>query len=338
LAARLRVVVPGVLVALAVSVVASPAHADTPGTDITSADSVSVQIEKADKTGTGERAVRPVGTSQGHKGVSAGVVADLPAGASGRVTVTSRTSSRSVSVGLPLAAAGSAKVAASGAVVYSDTGRSAAAGVRVFDSGVQIATVLGSASSPRSFSYPLTLPAGAHIQSLDKGGLVFVSADGNALGGFAAPWATDANGKTVATTYQVQGNTVVQQVQTDASTAYPVVADPYLWIDLISSASWSYHSGYGWTLEVTPTTWARAQAGSYLVGTYDWNELYSKYKNSGLNTNLNGMRDQLICHQVVVAVVSPTKATWNLDEWRPDVGYVQTVNSRCNPGGSVIWD
>jgi hypothetical protein len=101
---------------------------------------------------------------------------------------------------------------------------------------------------------------------------------------------------------------------------------------------WTYHSGLGWTLEVTPTTWARNHAGDYLIGVYDWSELYSKYKNRGLNTNLNGMRDQLICHQVVVAVTDPGKATWNIDEWRPDVGYWQTLNSRCNPGGSKFFD
>ncbi len=337
MAARLRVVVSGVVL-LAVSVVASPAHAASPSVDVTNADSVSGQILKADKIDTGEVAVHPTSTSKGHQGVSSGVVADLPTVASGQVTVTSRTSSRSLSIGLPLTAAASAKVAASGAVVYSDPDRGAAAGVRVFDSGVQIATVLGSASSPRSFNYPVALPSGAHIEVLGNGGLVFVSADGNSLGGFSPPWATDANGKAVATTYQVQGNTVVQQVQTEESTSYPVVADPYLWIDLISSASWSYHSGYGWTLAVIPTGWARANAGGYLIGTYDWNELYSKYRNYGLNTNLNGMRDQLICHQQIVALRAPNKPSWNLDEWRPDVGYLQTVNASCNPGGSVWFD
>jgi len=62
-------------------------------------------------------------------------------------------------------------------------------------------------------------------------------------------------------------------------------------------------------------------------------ELYSKYKDAGLNTNLQGMRDQYICHVQIVSVRSSRKPTWNLDEWRPNVGYAQTVNSACNPGG-----
>jgi len=45
------------------------------------------------------------------------------------------------------------------------------------------------------------------------------------------------------------------------------------------------------------------------------------------------MRDQCICHVQIVSVRSSRKPTWNLDEWRPNVGYAQTVNSACNPGG-----
>lgn len=70
---------------------------------------------------------------------------------------------------------------------------------------------------------------------------------------------------------------------------------------------------------VAPTGWARLNAGGYAVGVARWNELYSKYRNRGLNTNLDGMRDQFICHQQIVALRSPRKPTWNLDEWRPNV-------------------
>lgn len=41
-----------------------------------------------------------------------------------------------------------------------------------------------------------------------------------------APWAVDANGDTLATTYAVEGNFVVQNVAVSAATAYPIVADP----------------------------------------------------------------------------------------------------------------
>lgn len=42
----------------------------------------------------------------------------------------------------------------------------------------------------------------------------------------AAPWAVDANGKSVPTHYEINGTTVNQVVDTTPDTAYPVTADP----------------------------------------------------------------------------------------------------------------
>jgi hypothetical protein len=40
-----------------------------------------------------------------------------------------------------------------------------------------------------------------------------------------------------------------------------------------------------------------------------------------------GMYNQLACH----ALGAPDKATWNLEPWRPDVGFLATVTAACNP-------
>lgn len=47
------------------------------------------------------------------------------------------------------------------------------------------------------------------------------------LGTFALPWAKDANGKPVATSYRIDGDSIVQTLKFDANTAFPVVADPF---------------------------------------------------------------------------------------------------------------
>lgn len=49
---------------------------------------------------------------------------------------------------------------------------------------------------------------------------------GEVISTFSSPWAKDANGKPVPTSYRLEGNVPVQTIQTDTSTAYPVVADP----------------------------------------------------------------------------------------------------------------
>lgn len=44
-----------------------------------------------------------------------------------------------------------------------------------------------------------------------------------------AAWAVDANGTAVPTRYEIDGTTLTQVVETDAQTAFPVVADPSWW-------------------------------------------------------------------------------------------------------------
>ncbi|WP_405653545.1 hypothetical protein [Streptomyces sp. RK9] len=58
------------------------------------------------------------------------------------------------------------------------------------------------------------------------GAVAAVAKNGTFLGGFAAPWAKDVHGNPIPTSYRIDGNTLIQSVQTTDSTAFPVVADP----------------------------------------------------------------------------------------------------------------
>lgn len=194
--------------------------------------------------------------------------------------------------------------------------------------------VLNDRTAPTEIAYPVDVPAGGTIVASADGALAVTSKEGVVLGGIAAPWARDARGGEVATHYDVRGTTVVQVIDHRAAgLAYPVVADPWLGQNLIASAKW-VGAGRQWTLQVVPTQWARINAGGFLVGAAGWDELYAKYKNvgRGIRNNLAGMRDQFICHEQFVAIRTPNKPSWNLDEWRPNVGYPQTVAHQCNPG------
>lgn len=109
---------------------------------------------------------------------------------------------------------------------------------------------------------------------------------------------------------------------------------------LIQHASWVYDRYQdtptprcGWSLHVTPTLLARVKAGDPLFALHGWKELYRDYKNvrHGIKHNVDGLMKQYECHAQFVAIRSPRKPTWNLDEWRPDVSYLATVRASCNP-------
>jgi hypothetical protein len=266
--------------------------------------------------------------------------AAIPAESTGEVQLDTAYASddATLKVGLPSGASSEEAVLSDdGTVIYPETFAATDVAVQAFEDGISIQAVLSGPEAPGEFAYPVDLPDGGTITADEGGGVVVLDADGGLVGGFAPPWAKDAAGNDIPTHFEIQGTSVVQVVEHSSGTQYPVVADPWLWRDLIHSASWTKYPE-GWTLKVTPTLWARGFAGSHLVGAAGWNELYSKYRNRGLNTNLDGMRDQYICHQEIVAIRSPRKATWNLDEWRPDYSYWQTVNSSCNPGGAKWFD
>jgi hypothetical protein len=199
--------------------------------------------------------------------------------------------------------------------------------VQAFDHGVRIQVVLNDETAPSQFVYAIGAPAGGQLVLADNGGVLIFDAQGAFRGGLAAPWAFDSRHHPVPTHYEVHGHTIVQVVEHEGSSfEYPIVADPWLGQNLISSATWSYSSS-GWTMKVSPTAWARTwgtSSLSYSVGVAGWTELSSAYY---VGTNPGGFQDQYICHQQYAFF----KNTWNLDEWRPDVSYAATVAAACNP-------
>lgn len=221
----------------------------------------------------------------------------------------------------------------SGTVIYQGTKTTPSVAVQSASGGLRIHTVIASPDSGGSSDYVIDLAEAETIESDVSGFLVIRSADGSPRAYVTPAWAVDAVGRSVPTHYTVSGNVVTQHVDlNDTEIAYPVVADPWMGSNLVDKATWS-KSKSGWTFKVTPTGWARSITFifnlpvSIFAGYAGWDELYARYKNHGLNTNLGGMKDQYVCH----LQFAPTKSTWNLDEWRPNVSYPDTVLKLCNP-------
>lgn len=103
--------------------------------------------------------------------------------------------------------------------------------------------------------------------------------------------------------------------------------DPYAGMPLIDHTTWT-EGVDGARLLVYPTEAGRREA---FPDTEEraWQEVLTHSPDA----DTAGMRDQFVCHWVWARMVQPNKESWNLEPWRPAVGYQATVQASCNPGG-----
>jgi hypothetical protein len=115
---------------------------------------------------------------------------------------------------------------ADGLTVIEGAGEQASAVVQPTESGVRFMTVIDGATAATEYSYRMELTDGASVTHLNNGAFAIVDAHGLPVGGISAPWAVDANGVGLPTSYSLEGSTLTQHVDLSAATAFPVVADP----------------------------------------------------------------------------------------------------------------
>jgi len=98
--------------------------------------------------------------------------------------------------------------------------------------------------------------------------------------------------------------------------------DPYPSSRLIDHTRWTTDSD-GRRLHVYPTPAGRKDSYAPALNRA-WAEVLA---------DAPGMYDQFMCHWQWARLVAPDKPDWNLEPWRPAVGYDATVKALCNPGG-----
>jgi len=228
-----------------------------------------------------------------------------------------------VTIGLPNAdTAAPAEDEATGIVSYDNGDGSTTVPIAKSDGSVQITTVIEGSEAPQVYEYELELPAGATLQQDQEGFVSIVSADGEFLGGVAAAWATDATGADVATHYEIADGTLTQVVEHGPAAEYPVVADPWVGVDLIRRTVWTSSMQ---TLQVYPTDWGRnAPIAARWAA---WAEVQTK--TPGTRENTSAMTDQLLCH-FDGRIFDMGKTSWNIDIWRPYVLYTTLLRAKCN--------
>ncbi|MEU7632561.1 DUF2599 domain-containing protein [Nocardia sp. NPDC049220] len=103
--------------------------------------------------------------------------------------------------------------------------------------------------------------------------------------------------------------------------------DPYAELPLIDHVTWT-EAIDGPRLLVFPSSAGR-QTTFPNSDIRAWREVVAQ----SADADTPGMHDQFLCHWAWARLVQPTKSSWNLEPWRPAVGYQATVEARCNPGG-----
>ncbi|WP_329092458.1 MULTISPECIES: hypothetical protein [unclassified Streptosporangium] len=124
-------------------------------------------------------------------------------------------------------AAGAGNQALPGLVTYAATQPSVAYAHQRTGQIARVLTVIKDASAPTEYRFPIVAPEGSTLEVEEDDQTVLIYNEDVYLAEIDAPWAKDANGNPVPTSYRVEGMTLIQTVN-HAGAAYPVVADPAL--------------------------------------------------------------------------------------------------------------
>jgi len=153
----------------------------------------------------------------------------MPEASNGPVLLGAAGETADLSVGLPAShTARPAAGAGLGVVSYDNGDGSSTVPVAGLDS-VQINTIIESASAPDSYSYEIGLADGGDLALTDLGSVAILDDQQDLAYYVDVPWARDANGRDVPTSYSVADGTLTQYVDlSNPSIAFPVVADPQL--------------------------------------------------------------------------------------------------------------
>ena len=256
-----------------------------------------------------------------------------------------------IAIVLPASAEASDAVAArDGVVVFDNNDGSTTTPIVREDATLQINTVIQSPEAPVSYSYQIDLPVGTTIER-DGESLYFLNGD-TLVGGLAPAWAQDADGQTVTTRYEVDGSTVTQIVEHDATFTYPVVADPWLGKNLFAYVRNNVRAPYKnkpvYTMELSARgqliyrgsaalglvaplgTGLPVTAFGYKIMTNNgWSEVISRQPRA----NTTSVKQQYVCHVRYGYPVLGSGWRWDLEAARPSYpGWTRgnLWNHRCN--------
>lgn len=96
--------------------------------------------------------------------------------------------------------------------------------------GMQTLIHIENSEAPTEYRFPLSLPQEAEVIPFSEGSedAMGVFLNGSLIATIATPWAIDANGTPLQTSLHIENGTLVQIVEHNSDTAFPVTADPQI--------------------------------------------------------------------------------------------------------------
>ncbi|WP_102510011.1 hypothetical protein [Sanguibacter massiliensis] len=163
-----------------------------------------------------------------------------------------------LTVALPdLAGADTVRQADDGTLVYTSDDDASLAVQPLADGSTRFLSVLENENAPERYDYTFE----GFDLALQEDGSVLVLDGEEPVGMLAAPWATDAEGVSVPTRYEVEGSTLTQVVDhASGGFGYPVTADPW-----ITFGRGTYLNMQGWELKTMATALFALGGGAVVV-------------------------------------------------------------------------
>ncbi|PGZ48261.1 hypothetical protein COE56_20360 [Bacillus anthracis] len=121
-----------------------------------------------------------------------------------------------------------------GTLIYQDKNQPTDLALQTTKDGIRSLIKIKNQFAPKEYKFGIDIPNGGRLvtsaeylgKEYDTGEVFIVDSENIIQSVFMPAWAKDANGKPVSTHYKVDGNILIQVVEFDKNTAFPVIADP----------------------------------------------------------------------------------------------------------------
>ena len=104
-------------------------------------------------------------------------------------------------------------------------------------SGMQTLIVISDSTAANSVTFDLDVAPGLTPKLTAEGAIDYVDKAGLVVAGIKEPWAKDANGNSIPSSFALVGDKLTQYIGFTSSSVFPVIADPEWWQIAISAAA-----------------------------------------------------------------------------------------------------